>query len=287
MLGGDFQRWMLRSRRSAAKGGFDIETEKLVVEYASTLSRCAPGRAGHRAQSLIIITRAHPERRCTYGTRAALSTVGKASLRVVARGCPITLSTRRHNRTPAKPPSMPPKKSNKALAKLQKQIQRVEDESVKQQQRNRHLRLDVERLGTVLERRTRERDVAYAELETILERRPSKLKTVQTLTKEHDKLAKRLTKDARANAASFTETASTPQATDLWELRVAEEEYQLEVARLKPLADRLARLDFALAEEEDEDARDRLGVERAAILSKMRGDDFWEPNQGGGNGQFG
>ena len=50
---------------------------------------------------------------------------------------------------------MPPKKSNKALAKLQKQVQRVEDESVKQQQRNRHLRLDVERLGTVLERRTR------------------------------------------------------------------------------------------------------------------------------------
>ena len=86
---------------------------------------------------------------------------------------------------------MPPKKSNKALAKLQKQIQRVEDESVKQQQRNRHLRLDVERLGTVLERRTRERDVAYAELETILERRPTKLKTVQALTKEHDKLAKR------------------------------------------------------------------------------------------------
>ena len=181
---------------------------------------------------------------------------------------------------------MPPKKANKTLAKLQKQIQRVEDESVKQQQRNRHLRLDVERLGTVLERRTRERDVAYAELETILERRPTKLKTVQTLTKEHDKLAKRLTRDARANAASFTETASTPQATDLWELRVAEEEYQLEVARLKPLADRLARLDFALAEEPDEDARDRLGVERAAILSKMRGDDFWL-NQGGGNGQFG
>ena len=105
---------------------------------------------------------------------------------------------------------------------------------MKQQQRNRHLRLDVERLGTVLERRTRERDVAYAELETILERRPNKLKTVQTLTKEHDKLAKRLTKDARSNAASFTETASTPQATDFWELRVAEEEYQLEVARLKP-----------------------------------------------------
>ena len=182
---------------------------------------------------------------------------------------------------------MPPKKSSKALAKLQKQIQRVEDESVKQQQRNRHLRLDVERLGTVLERRTRERDVAYAELETILERRPSKLRTVQALTKEHDKLATRLTKDARSNAASFTETASTPAATDLWELRVAEEEYQLEVARLKPLADRLARLDFALAEEPDEDARDRLGVERAAILSKMRGDDFWLPNQGGGNGQFG
>ena len=62
---------------------------------------------------------------------------------------------------------------------------------MKQQQRNRHLRLDVERLGTVLERRTRERDVAYAELETIIERRPNKLKTVQTLTKEHDKLAKR------------------------------------------------------------------------------------------------
>ena len=184
-------------------------------------------------------------------------------------------------------PSMPPKKSSKALAKLQKQIQRVEDESVKQQQRNRHLRLDVERLGTVLERRTRERDVAYAELETILERRPTKLKTVQTLTKEHDKLAKRLTKDARSNAASFTETASTPAATDLWELRVAEEEYQLEVARLKPLADRLARLDFALAEEPDEDARDRLGVERAAILSKMRGDDFYEVASGGGNGQFG
>ena len=114
---------------------------------------------------------------------------------MVARGCPITLSTRRDNRTPAISwPSMPPKKSNKALAKLQKQIQRVEDESVKQQQRNRHLRLDVERLGTVLERRTRERDVAYAELETILERRPTKLKTVQTLTKEHDKLAKRFTK---------------------------------------------------------------------------------------------
>ena len=107
----------------------------------------------------------------------------------------------------------------------------------------------------------------------------------QALTKEHDKLAKRLTKDARANAASFTETASTPSATDLWELRVADEEYQLEVARLKPLADRLARLDFALAEEQDEDARDRLGVERAAILSKMRGDDFYE--LGGGNGQFG
>ena len=181
---------------------------------------------------------------------------------------------------------MPPKKSSKALAKLQKQIQRVEDESVKQQQRNRHLRLDVERLGTVLERRTRERDVAYAELETILERRPTKLRTVQTLTKEHDKLAKRLTKDARSNAASFTETASTPQATDLWELRVAEEEYQLEVARLKPLADRLARLDFALAEEQDEDARDRLGVERAAILSKMRHGDFG-PGFTGGNGQFG
>ena len=196
-------------------------------------------------------------------------------------GCP-TLSTRRdHNRAPAKLPSMPPKKSSKALAKLQKQIQRVEDESVKQQQRNRHLRLDVERLGTVLERRTRERDVAYAELETILERRPSKLKTVQALTKEHDKLAKRLTRDARSNAASFTETASTPQATDLWELRVAEEEYQLEVARLKPLADRLARLDFALAEEHDEAARDRLGVERAAVLAKLRGDDFYEVASGG------
>ena len=102
---------------------------------------------------------------------------------------------------------MPPKKSSKALAKLQRQVQRVEDESVKQQQRNRHLRLDVERLGTVLERRTRERDVAYAELETILERRPTKLKTVTQLTKEHDKVAKRLTKDARSNAASFTETA--------------------------------------------------------------------------------
>ena len=73
----------------------------------------------------------------------------------------------------------------------------------------------------------------------------------------------------------------------MWELRVAEEEYQLEVARLKPLADRLARLDFALAEEQDEDARDRLGVERAAILSKMRGDDFYEVAAGGGNGQFG
>ena len=183
---------------------------------------------------------------------------------------------------------MPPKKnSNKALAKLQRQVQRIEDESVKQHQRNRHLRLDVERLGTVLERRTRERDVAYAELETILERRPTKLKTVQTLTKEHDKVAKRLTKEARANAASFTETASTPQATDLWELRVADEEYQLEIARLKPLADRLARLDFALAEEVDEDARDRLGVERAAVLAKMRGDDFYEVASGGGNGQFG
>ena len=91
--------------------------------------------------------------------------------------------------------------------------------------------------------------------------------------------------DPRA-VARRAETASTPAATDLWELRVADEEYQLEVARLKPLADRLARLDFALAEEEDEDARDRLGVERAAILSKMRGDDFWL-NQGGGNGQFG
>ena len=183
---------------------------------------------------------------------------------------------------------MPPKKNpNKALAKLQKQVQRLEDESVKQQQRNRHLRLDVERLGTVLERRTRERDVAYAELETILERRPTKLKTVTQLTKEHDKLAKRLTKEARSNAAAFTETASTPAATDLWELRVADEVYQLEVARLKPLADRLARLDFALAEEVDEDARDRLGVERAAVLAKMRGDDFYEVASGGGNGQFG
>ncbi len=191
----------------------------------------------------------------------------------MARGCPTL-------------PSMPPKKSTKALAKLQKQVQRLEDESVRQQQRNRHLRLDVERLGTVLERRTRERDVAYAELETILERRPNKLRTVQTLTKEHDKLAKRLTRDARNNAASFTETASTPQATDLWELRVADEEYRLEVARLKPLADRLARLDFALAEEQDEDARDRLGVERAAILSKMRDGDFG-PGFTGGNGQFG
>ena len=199
---------------------------------------------------------------------------------------PHAIDATRSQSDAGQPPSMPPKKSSKALAKLQKQIQRVEDESVKQQQRNRHLRLDVERLGTVLERRTRERDVAYAELETILERRPTKLKTVQALTKEHDKLAKRLTRDARSNAASFTETASTPQATDLWELRVAEEEYQLEVARLKPLADRLARLDFALAEEQDEDARDRLGVERAAVLSKMRGDDFWL-NQGGGNGQFG
>ena len=73
----------------------------------------------------------------------------------------------------------------------------------------------------------------------------------------------------------------------MWELRVADEEYRLEVARLKPLADRLARLDFALAEEEDEDARDRLGVERAAVLAKMRGDDFYEVASGGGNGQFG
>ena len=49
----------------------------------------------------------------------------------------------------------------------------------------------------------------------------------------------------------------------------------------------MARLDFALAEEVDEDARDRLGVERAAVLAKMRGDDFYEAASGGGNGQFG
>ena len=134
----------------------------------------------------------------------------------------------------------------------------------------------------MLERRTRERDVAHAELETILERRPTKLKTGPDINDEHDKLAKRLTKDARSNAASFTETASTPAATDLWELRVAEEEYQLEVAP-KPLVDRLARLDFALAEEEDEDARDRLG-ERAAVVE----DAGRRPHEaGGGNGQFG
>ena len=87
------------------------------------------------------------------------------------------------------------------------------------------------RVRTVLERRTR-----GATWPTPSSRRfltAEQLKTVQTLTKEHDKLAKRLTKDARANAASFTETASTPQATDLWELRVAKR-ISAEVARLKP-----------------------------------------------------
>ena len=86
MLGGDFQRWMLRSRRSAAKGGFDIETEKLVVEYASTLSRCAPAGQGtashHHYKSSSGAIDARTER------ELSLRAVGKASVRGGGKGLP-------------------------------------------------------------------------------------------------------------------------------------------------------------------------------------------------------
>lgn len=170
---------------------------------------------------------------------------------------------------------MPPKRRTRdVLEKLQGELRRVQEAQVQQAQRTRHLRLDVERLGTVLERRTRERDICYAELETLLDTRPAKLKVLEASRKAHAKTAKRLTREARDEAASQAEVASAPEATQLWEARVAGAEYALETARLKPLAARLARLDAAMADCADEARRDAYGAERGAILARMRCGDF-------------
>ena len=81
--------------------------------------------------------------------------------------------------------------------------------------------------------------MAYAELE-ILERRPTKLRAVQALTKEHGK-QKGFTRDA-FQMPPFTETVDSTSWTQSW---VAEEEYS-RVARLGGWRI-AARLDFALA----------------------------------------
>ena len=137
---------------------------------------------------------------------------------------------------------------------LQEQIRRVHEEALKQEQKNRHLRLEIERQGTVLERRTRERDVAFEEL-TRYATMPKYAKVLQAARGPLEKKVTGIENMMRDKRKEHQQLAAQKDATALAEADVAAEEYKNELRRLEPLLNQISGIEAALRDSKREVAR--------------------------------
>ena len=137
---------------------------------------------------------------------------------------------------------------------LQEQLRRVHEAALKQEQKNRHLRLEIEKQGAVLERRTRERDLAYEELESYANK-PKYTRVLTNCRGPLEKKVKGIEKMMRDKRKELRALAAEKDATALIEADIAADEYKNELRRLQPLMQQLTAVEHALRDSTREAAR--------------------------------
>jgi hypothetical protein len=137
---------------------------------------------------------------------------------------------------------------------LQEQLRSVHEQALKQEQKNRHLRLEIERQGTVLERRTRERDLAFEELARYAST-PKYARVLQAARGPLEKKVRNVEAVARSKRREHRELAALVRATTLAEADAAAEEYGLELRRLQPLLNQISAIEAAMRDAKRDAAR--------------------------------
>lgn len=154
---------------------------------------------------------------------------------------------------------------------LQAQLRRVHDAALRQEQKNRLLRQDIERQGAVLERRTRERDVAFEELARYAAA-PKYARVLEASRGPLEKKVRGIEAMMREKRKELKVLAARSAATNLAEADVAADEYRTEVQRLEPLVQQIAGVDAALrdsnrdAQRKSAQGRDAGDAEAAAEM---------------------
>lgn len=148
----------------------------------------------------------------------------------------------------------PPQQRWDETKELQAQLRRVHDAALRQEQKNRLLRQEIERSGAVLERRTRERDVAFEELGRYAAA-PKYARLLDASRGPLEKKVRGIEAMMRDKRHELKKLAARQSATSLAEADIAADEYQHEIARLEPLVEQIAGVDAALRDSRRDAAR--------------------------------